>query len=317
MSIVSVNETFRNRAPVETLEGRTYIRTFDVITSVSTDGGYEIFSHASIPNPGSKHNKDTQAICQSVAPKLREESEDGCLWSVSCEYNTFNKLDDSGTDQDVDPVQMPPDISYGYTQYTRTMDKAYVDTIVAGGEPTETVLNSAKQPFDPPVVIERSNRVVRIVRNENRGDYNPEELDGYCNTINLKKINIGGIIFDVGQGRIRNIPAELHYKKNGNIYYRVTYEVEKDKNTHIKKLLDRGFYALNLTTGVYTSIKDDDGDIVTEPVLLDGAGQKAANPATATPYFHNKRFFEYKDWYPLKLPIDDGKRQNASDGGLL
>lgn len=292
MSISSVHERYQERQARATPEGRFFTRVFHVVTTDVTTAQVDIFADTSIPNIYDPFPGADDAICKNIASEVFHE--DQVQWLVICEYGPRKQVEEGNTH----PTDLPAVISFGYQQYRRAVEKAYraTDDVT---NPTLPVQNSAGQPFDPPLVDVVSNQVITINRNEKTSAFDPNKAANYKDTLNKNPITVAGVQIAALQGRIRKIGSRTAWDEEGLGYWEVTYEVEVDRKYHVRKPLDIGFYQLD-SAGELTSIKDSEGEAVTEPVKLDGAGQELG-PGGDPVYGSFQTLFAV-DWAPLGLP---------------
>jgi len=293
---------------------RSTTRVFLVeLTTLGTDLVTTILADEDIPQPNDQHPDDSGIRVRNRSVDLVND-DDHLHWEVTVEYS--NRAQGGGGGSDPDPWDLPAEVSFGSAQYTRVLDKCYrMDTTVAAvvsalddtGVPDIKVLNSAGYAFDPPATQEEENMTVTVKRNEEDTDFDPDDLSLFRNSINKTAITIGGVDFDPAQGRMRSIVASPAYSKDGDLYWQVTYTIEKKTDTHIRQILDAGFYHYDADINTTLRIMDSgDGDggkpqPVTEPKPLDGVGG-IGDPDS--PIYLAHQTYLAKEWSTLDLPED-------------
>lgn len=303
MAITSVKELFDERDSADTVDDRTYTRKFQVVVDDPFTQATAIFANSTIPSLYTEHPDDPTVVVIGRFPKPRLGR---LIWDVVVKYrrkqfvNIEIGTSGSGT---INPVDLPPDISYSFTQYSRAVEQAYLFGLDPADNPTIAIENSSSMPFDPPLTQEESNLVINIVRNESGEDFDPLFLITFNNTINAFNITIAGIVMETFEARMRNIGSVKKWDEDGEAYWRVTYEIEVDFATHLKSLLDIGFYTEDIITGVHTAILDAEGNPITEPVKLDGAGGQL--PVGGDPIYLDFNTYFALDWTNLNLPINE------------
>lgn len=297
MSIVSVNEARMERSGKDSSSSPpTWERAFLVVTNDIEDGPALILDDSAIPQLGDEH---PDADYMVVGERDCSVYEDDFHWLVKITY-----VRESG-EQAGDPTQNNPRISFSTVAKEYVADKAYNNddspppsSPDTRGNPTKAVENSAKDPFDPPLMDERRNIVITIQRNESIAEFDPEHLPEYENTLNSSSITIAGVTIAKHEGMMRSIRADKAWDTYGRAYYSVTYDIEVDRETHVRKILDRGYY--ELVTGKKIPILDSQGNIVQEPFKLNGGGTKALLPIEVTWLSFRTKWA--LDWSSLDLP---------------
>jgi hypothetical protein len=309
MSITSVNEITEARTGEETVEGRIYTRLFQVITDNPATREKDIFDNANIPNPLEEHPDDSTVVCERIVPTQDGGEAARKVWKVVCSYRTRQAIPPGAGSTYTLAVDLPPDISYTWAQYQRVVENAYQDGDTQGN-PTQPIQNSAGDPFDPPLVQEFSNLVININRNEKAGDFDPNVMADYEETINSVKITIAGVLIDINEGRMRKIGGTKKWDVLGQEYWNATYEIEIDRETHIRQVLDQGFFQKAGTDDRRRIMASDIGQVTGQdtPVdiaqKLDGAGFVLSDTASAGAKYLDFQTYFARDWGPLKLPAD-------------
>lgn len=304
MAVTSVTEQER-RSGTDRANVRTYIRMFlvtvdDVTTTIPT-----VYAHADIPKLYTVWSLDTTvwAVSRSIV-----SHEDRLHWMVSVNYERVPAALDIGVgDEALHPTELPPRIRIGFVQRSQVVDKSYDYITVTGAagadtdapwRPSVAVLNSADQPFDPPLEEERSNVIITIDRNEDPGDFDPNLAIRFKDCTNSKKVTIAGMSCLAYEVKLRNVNWDVVYDDVGDPYFQTTHELEVDLHSHIRKVLDQGYYSKSGST--YTKKRDARDDPMIQQVLLDGVGGIENNPANAV-------FLQFGTLYPrdfaqLNLP---------------
>ena len=282
MSITSVNLK-REKQGSGTVEELSYTRKYRVVTDDTSTTEKQVLADSRIPAFHDTLTDDDTVLCKR---RIADQDPENLLeWTVTCEYNmrSEDELEEGVSFED--PTDDDPRITFGSARYTVAVDKAYKaagsEFPDARGSPSVIVENSVEDEFDPPVIGEKVNLLVTIVRNEKRRDFRPITIYRYIDTVNKMPILIAGVTFAVWEALMKDITAVKMWDSKGNIYYQVTYQIEGDPKTHVKRILGRGYYTY--PGGVAASkrhIKESDikdgGDPevdVTEPQKLDGEGK--------------------------------------------
>jgi len=319
----TVNELFRGIKGDDTTDSRSTVRVFLVqLESMDTDVIKVILADSNIPQNNDAHPNDSGIFVRDRDVKLVDD-DDKLTWLVEVRYSNEGG-GGGGGGSDPHPTDLPPVITFSAAQYTRVVEKAYQDgtndgssgsgpdslTPVTSGEPLTPVFNSVGKPFDPPVVQEDQNLVITIQRNETTTDFDPDNIKAYRNTINsidhTGSNKIAGVEFTKFQGRMRGITAQKMWDKDGDAYWAVTYDIEIREVTHIRQVLDAGYYYLQSGGGTqdwYPILdKGSPAKQITEPMVLNGSGGIGSK---SSPVYRMFQTYLAADWSSLNLPEDE------------
>jgi hypothetical protein len=277
MSIVAVHELAQDRSgPVGEKGVREYIRTFQVQTDSNLDGPLFVRLASGIPRRGEYYltatESDFAARVKRVTPT--QDDDNPKLWKVQVEYST------DVPDEDENPLNRPAEITWGFNHYRR---QATEDIY---GKP---LLNSVGEHFDPLPMMDDSRPTLTVVRNE--ASFNPSLAIAYQDAINSTPF----LGFAPGQAKVIGISASSQVAQVNDqdfVYWRVQYDFEFCREGHLSRVLDQGRYRRHLP-GIdlplkanqipRVAISDAQGNPVTDPVPLNGAGLPvdAPNPSKA------------------------------------
>jgi hypothetical protein len=218
---------------------------------------------------GNVIEQDLGCFAGPISAASDPQAGDGCGWIVTVEYSAYD-----AAEFPLNPIDHPLKISW---DSNRTQVPAEED--VNG----DAIVNSAGDYFfDPPVMVDDSRWVLTIVRNE--PTFDPDWADTYKDAINtdpffgrdpktwkVASITSGDPIHDTDSGT-----------KDG-WYYAVKYQFEHDPDGWDLKILDKGMRKLDQSTLKTIEVRDEKGEKISEPVLLDGSGNVLAKDAD--PYF--------------------------------
>lgn len=293
--IASVSERMGGRTgAMDNLGRRKYTRRFTVETTDPLVGPLAVRTATGIPVVGSSYHNgvgsgdpryefDLGAFCESVS--AAEEGDSGVEWVVTCEYGPFD-----WTPFLEEAALWPIRVSFGGERTER------VDYFDNAGDP---ILNSAGDPFGDPVTVDDSRVVLTITRNEKVSTFSLAVPETFSDTINDAPWN-GFAAKTCKMGVITT--GEPTYDPNGKYYYyTVTYPVTIDRATWTKKILDQGF---NELTGPYDDeVKPvmNNGQPVSDPVPLDGAGHRL--DVYGTPVALDFEVYDEADWSALAIDL--------------
>ena len=151
----------------------------------------------------------------------------------------------------------------------------------------KAITNSSGEPLDPPHVEDVQDIILRATWNV--WAFNPIGAANYINAVNSDTF----LGFSPGDAKVlvyfgREIKAITGYK-----YVEVTVEIQFREDDWMLRFADQGFRTKD-DEGVFTEITDEGGKRISEPVLLDGAGQKLGDGLDAV-------IMEY--WTKKELPF--------------
>lgn len=206
MGIASVEEMWPGRQGTQDYQrGRSYDRVFEVYTQYSTDDASIVLLAAGLPAMWSPYPYDPFAKLTKKAPS--QDEADPLRWIVTCSYESMpgqrpdkykkTQPDGSAPDSTDNPLDEPPEWKVDYQEYHRPLWQAfdivgYMGNPVLAGQlqgqnvPFTTVapLNSAGDPFDPPLEWEDSDMIITITFNQPTVDF--AALSQIHNTVNVK-----------------------------------------------------------------------------------------------------------------------------------
>lgn len=286
MAVVKVTEHFDGRGSTETQNSeKTFRRVFTVHSDVM-DEKVELIRRATdllgtgiiIPLVGDEHPEDSDSLCIRVEPSQRTDSP--WLWTVTADYSSFADPDFA------DPIARRPRVTFGQIETQRAMERA--DRLKAddpaGADPLQVaeadspVVNSAGDPFDPPVMADRYLTVLTVRRNER---VYPRALRKQF----VGKINrTPWYSFPAFTVKCVAITADEPKTENGVFYWPCTYvfhiadgDDALDKTAWLTCLIDVGMNELD-PAGVKRRIRaKTDGGQFGSQTPLDGTGQALAD----------------------------------------
>jgi hypothetical protein len=179
---------------------------------------------------------------------------DGLHWNVSVEYGQFNALDQTPQD----PLVARPKISFTSTRFQIPAETDIND---------EPVVNSAGDPFDPPIMLDQTRPFMTIVRNEPY--FSPLLAKDYHNALN----DATWFGRPELEWKCLDITGEEAQDPDGNRYWVVTYQFELNADTWVVEPLDIGMREIN-SSGKKIAITDDQGREIDAPWPLNDDGSK-------------------------------------------
>lgn len=266
----SINEKFE----------RTYTRQYIVISDDITDDEYFIRTNLGF-SLFSGHPDDAGARLKTISVQEQEPLTDargdgthhhGAKWSATLEYGLINPIETTTTGS---PEAQPIEVAINGEIYTQICD------FDISGNP---IVNTAGDPFDPPVERDQTRCRIEITQNLSTlatGGSNPiATLLGYANSIN----NDVWFGFPVKTVKFQPPIIVPKYSQFADvIYYRVTYVFDYNPDTWTKKVENVGYRQLVTVSGVTTQQPIlIDGAFATAPAYLDASGHYIPPPINSS-----------------------------------
>jgi hypothetical protein len=186
-----------------------------------------------------------------------------CLWwDVEVTYGPWDPLQHTATGN---PVDQPVDVSFNWQVFEQVVDVAR-DPSSGNFVP---VVNSAGDPFDPPVTRDNLRGILRVAWNSL--SFNPASFFANGNKVNSDVWN-GFPAFSI-KFSPPNMPQRLYSQFLGQNYYRLEAEFAFNPNDKGWNAfpIDRGYRALNGSGNLF-KIFDINGQPLSQPALLNGSG---------------------------------------------
>lgn len=229
---------------------------------------------------GDTHPQNPYAFLRRLTPGGTDNRK---IWNVTGEYKQSVL-----TASPDNPLDEPKRVAWSSNTYTEPIVKDNA------GEP---VVNSAGQPFDPPLTQPRHTLVATITYNSDQFD--PNIAATFEDSVNEDSEEIANLTVPARTARIMEVGATQEFFEDIT-YWAVTIKVEIKPETWDKEVLDQGIFE---KVGSETRrMSTDDGEEVTEPLKLDGNGGKL-DPQTNPPVYLTFKTNEEKDFAPLDLEI--------------
>jgi hypothetical protein len=177
-----------------------------------------------------------------------------------------------------DPLLEPYTVDWLFSSCTEPIDK---------DKSGAALVNSAGEPFDPPIQEEFNDLVLRITRNE--AAYDPALASEYKKAVNsdqflwFEPYTVRCNLFEGRRIRIGNL---FYYQVNYEFIIRQDPDADGNISGWKRRILDQGFREKTGTDEgkpTYALILDDNGTPINQPALLDGSGSKLDD--AADPYY--------------------------------
>lgn len=270
MAVISVTEDFRglgsegHSEPDGTKVG-SGDRYFDVVFDAADVAANRPFIARSVnavdpstgvrvPQLGDSHPYDHWVYVVRLRTAVTDDS--AFVFRVTVEHREISN-----------PLDEPPIVEW---LSASTMEP--IDTDIDGNP----ILNSSDEPFDPPPTEEFYDLIMRATFNV--ANFDPVGASNYNGAVNIDWFRG----FAPGLGKVKEYTSRQIWVMTGWFYVAVAVELRFRSTGWKRKFLDQGYRTKgDIVDGVqtYTQIKDTEGNLVTDPVLLDGLGQKLADGA--------------------------------------
>lgn len=173
-------------------------------------------------------------------------------------------------DSEPDPLSQYPEYSWDFGSSSEPIDHDY------SGNP---ILNSAGESFDPPIMTDVYDLTLRYRRNE--ASYSAPVAEAYIGAVNTAAF----LGFAAGKVKCTKF-AGTQARAAALTYWVVDYEfIVRVSDFWKRKILDEGFRVYIGTDAAgkpdYDIMKDTKGNPLSQPVLLDGNGEKLNDGANA------------------------------------
>jgi len=288
MSVVSVKEGYSSvRYSGSGSSEKTLTRVFSAVVDDATDTPLTLAADSNIPQAGDTYPSD--ASFRAGVPDISKISP--YFYNVTVTYGTSEIDFPTGGDN---PLSEPASIDWDDAESVEPVDKD------ADGE---ALVNAVDEPFDPAPTHPFNDAVLIIQRNQAAfyaGD----------------KYIFGGSVCShtfwgapAGTALMKSIRA--HYERGSINYWKVTYRIQfrldrpagvNPSQTWYHRLLNQGYRYYD-DDGQLLIAKDDAGDPVSQPILLDADGKKLA--AGATPVWLLRPKYRVAAWWPLGIDSGD------------
>lgn len=261
------------QAEVDSRFNRTYTRVFLVGTDSGSYGPYYGGSHPSLPTLYAVHPEDSKAFCTRIRPV--QDQDDPRLWRVTCEYSYAMDTAAASGNPAIDnqqrgaspgsrvetPTARPRDYSLTQNTYMEASEfDAYGDEI----------LNSAGDPFLPPVELPRVEIIISVGLNDVSAP--TTAWLGAQNKVNANTITVGPITGTAGKFKLNKLSAQPVYENNV-AYWRWTMEWAYRNDGWQLQIVDKGLREKTVA-GERQPVDPGSGLSPTQPILLNGAGRK-------------------------------------------
>lgn len=276
----------------------TYRVIFDAIPSDPADALTANDGVTAIPAVGDYYPGSLTIRCKKVG-EATQDSNSRLVFTIPVEFTDDTESTDFESLLVENPIDRPPDIQFGFITYTVPVESDI------NGEP---IRNSAGDEFVPG--LEETEHRMTCTISRNLATWDGSSRYDYMDTLNSGAITIAGVAVGAKQALIKDISATAQ-NENGVAFVRETIVIEFNDD-YTRHVLDQGMYSFDGYEAGVGDVKERiklNGEDVTEPQLLDGAGKKLA--AGAAPVYLDFETKEATNWGALNLPTTFPALQGA------
>ncbi len=317
MALISVTELMdegSREAHWAATAGRSYQRKFRCLTNSQNDGpntvlGQFVLTYGDYYTP-QYNSKEADIFAAVDSLDVEPEGDDGTAWIITLHYGWYD-VNYAGGGPNQNPLLMPIDVSWSLRDH---------ETVLDTDQNQNPVLNTAGDPYDPPIVIDDPRLVMTVVRNE--AQFNVAWVLSYRNAVNSDPF--AG--FPPLACKVLNISSKSQWHQDAGWYYQTTYEfefltaqIDYDTQTgYRKRIISQGFRAISVVTGkpYHITLK---GVPINSPMLLDENGY-LLTPSQA-PYYQTFQAYPELPFSVFQFDVNaiSGQRtgRTAPGGSLL
>jgi hypothetical protein len=234
---------------------------------------YQIGADSSVPQIGTLYSNDPSSWCVSVEVSL-SDGKNG--YEVTCSYSSEFEVSDN-------PLNEPARISWTGENFQQV---AVVDI------DDNPILNSAGDPYDPPLMKDFSRPVATIRKNISSA---PAWILTSHDAINSDEFVIDGLTCEIGKAKLKRADISEWQYRNGIGYRELNLVIHFSKDGWTRKVLDAGFRRkYNDTERELITLTAEDGaqQYPPGPVPLDGSGVELTDPTPSTCVYNSHELDE-------------------------
>lgn len=258
---------------------RTYQRVYLIESDSKSDGEYAVGSHPNLPLVGSPHPEDPFAWCVGLTVLCTNGYK---AWEVTADWSSEFAMSEI-------PTNDAARIFWGSQKFPVPLDR---------DRNGEAVLNSAGDPFDPPLTRDSSRTVCTIEKNVSSV---PSWILSYKDRVNQSAFTVDGVTVAQGNAKIDDVRVGPEEYRNNIQFRSVSIVMHIDDNGWNFEPVDRGFRQLNDDGDPVDIVNKGDQSPVTVPALLDGTGYAIDNPQPSDAVFLDIDGYPTADFSVLPL----------------
>ena len=209
-----------------TADETTASETWRVTTDNPLDDGFLVGASSMIPQLFQAHPSYPVRVAQVSPQRISGQF---THWDVGVKYSSKVK------DTDENPLDKPVDVTIDGELFQAPY---YID------QNGNACVNSANDPYDPPLMRDDSRDVITLVENVASYDFQTQRL--YRNSVNsdvfsINKPGLTGTIFPPGLAKMQTFSGTSQ-EKDGVTYWQRTLKIEIKEDGWLDRPLDQGFH---------------------------------------------------------------------------
>lgn len=209
MSVIRCEESHRGRPSTAGNGVTTYERTFQIETDSPTDDAASIYASAVLPDPYSVHPSDSRCTLREYSIEPNDEAR--IIWSAICKYsNETQSKEEQERQIQPTPTLRPAEITWEGVPREVAIFRDRVGT---------PIVNSAGDPFDPPIVAVVFDLVATVEVNLTEV---PVWLFDYQGAVNDTSFTIDGLTAQTGCALMGPVRISPKQEENGIVYRKVS-----------------------------------------------------------------------------------------------
>jgi hypothetical protein len=250
------------------------------LVATANETSYLVGSDSTLPAIGRLHPAIPDCWCTNLTCTMTEPKTG---FTAVASYSSKKEITE-------DPLAEPPEVNWDTEQF---QEPVVID------EDGEAVLNSAGDPYDPPVMKDDSRWYCEVTANV---ESVPAWVLTYRDSVNEEAFVIDGIPVEIGQAKIQKLKISTRKVRNGTGYRVVLYHLHFKEDGWHAKPLDAGFRRkYNATDRELITMTNDAGEqeYPVAPVPLDGSGVELLDPTPATAVYGDHTIYKVKPFSVL------------------
>lgn len=256
---------------------RGYLFSTSTVTSE-----FAIYAHASCPKRGNTHPEDPTFFVKTVTISNYAPF---AGWKAVVTYSNEREIRDN-------PLDEPARISWDGEEFQKPAVK---------DKNGDAILNSAGDPYDPPVMVDDTRIAATITKNVASV---PEWWLSYKDAVNSDAFVLDGLPIPEGVAKLKRQSISEMQTQNDVDYYTVTLVMHFNEDGWKATPLDAGFRRIySGTSRELITLENEDGEkeYPPAPVPLDGSGVELADPTPDTAIYREHEVYNKKPFSVLPI----------------
>lgn len=266
MGVVSIVEQHARGGTLGSFPDISGRRSWRVKCDSDNDDIFTIAASGLLPANGDAHPNNADATLRSLSGEAEKDKKN--YFVVTANYSAQARtVEEEEREAQPNPLGRSAKLKWRTVKYTRAITK---------DKNGEAILNSAGDPFDPPVEIQASHWMVDVTRNISAA---PSWIIDYEDAINATSFYLGGLLIPARVAKLSEIEIGEQATESGVRHYPFRMSIELRRETWRLKILDQGLHYYDDDAGEFKRAVDANMEPTAGPVLLDGMGGQLDNPS--------------------------------------